>query len=33
MIPDGSHHFKKRFIAISRAGNRMITADQTLQVL
>jgi len=32
VIPDGSHHFKKRFIAISRAGNRMITMDQTLQM-
>ncbi len=31
-IKDGSHSFKSRFIAISRAGNKMISVDQTLQL-
>jgi len=31
-IRDGSYQFKKRFSALSRAGNRMITADQSEQL-
>lgn len=31
-IKDGSYDFKKRFIALSRAGNRMVTSDQSMQL-
>jgi len=31
-IKDGSHNFKRRFIEISRAGNKLISVDQTLQL-
>ena len=29
-IKDGSHNFKRRFIEISRAGNRLVSVDQSL---
>ena len=29
-IKDGSHSFKRRFIEISRAGNRLVSVDQSL---